>query len=293
MKRSLSVLLTVIFASLLIVTCTACINKKQSGELKTETYEVTGATSFKIEHVSLKKDGFGTGPTVEFVNDGGDPSVTVTMQESLFKYVKLDQKNNAITFSGSRLYTYETDYDVTLTVKNCVFNDIRLSGATKGTADSGCIGENFSLDLSGASSFRTGSLALKNFDLEASGASSVVFESIVCPSVKIDLSGASFFSATEIDATDIDADESGASSVSISGGVATKASVKCSGASSFKAQELVTNETKVKLSGASSVYVCVNSSLTGSASGASDVYYKGEAQVSVDTSGSSQVHKIS
>lgn len=293
MKRSFLMLLTIIFATLIILTCTACVSKKQSGELKTETYQVTDVTSFKVENVSLRKDGSGFGPTVEFICDGGEPSVTVTMQESLFRYVKLKQNDKAIVFSGNKLHRYVTDYDVTLIVKNCVFTDIRLSGASKASADSKCIGENFSLDISGASSFQSGILALKSFDLDASGASNAVFESIVCPDIDLDLSGASMFSATEISSSDIDADESGASRIAIAGGAATKVSVDCSGASMFDAKNLITSETKIDISGASTVYVTANSSLTGRASGSSNVYCKGDAIASVSTSGGSQAQKIS
>lgn len=292
MKRVLVFLFVVLFTASLALLCTGCVMKTVKGELVTETYSIDAADSFIVKDLSMKVSGEGIGPTVDFVTDGGAPEVVVTMQKGMFDTVKLNQNGKKLTFSGKKRYVYLTDYDVKVTVKNCVFTDIELHGAVKATVEDGCLGSDVALDLSGASSLKGKTLTCNTFDLNESGASNVTFDTVVCAQMTADLSGASTFAVTTITVENaIVADASGASRYGFTNGAVPTLSVDLSGASSFDAIDVLTTTVTVDASGASLLKITCNGTITGDASGASTVEYKGAAATNVDTSGGSNVRK--
>ena len=293
MKRFLLLTLIFVFALTIAVLCTGCVVKTVKGELVTETCSLEGADSFVLKDLSMKVSGEGIGPTVEFVTDGGAPSATISMQEGMFDTVKLQQNGRNLVFSGKKRYIYLTDYEVKIVVKNCVFNSIDLSGATKATAEEGCLGGNLFVDLSGASRLEGKTIVGDSLNFDLSGASSLSFSSVTCSKMTLDLSGASTFTCPLVTAADINADLSGASKVSFTAGEANSLDVDLSGASNFDSPEFIVKTVHVDASGASKVAFTANDgTITGDASGASTVEYKGTASQSVDVSGGSSVKNV-
>ena len=293
MKRILPAILIVVLAAF-AAALGGCVVKKQTGELTEKTYSVDAIDSFSVENLSLQKTDGSFGPTVVFVNDGGEREITVSMQKSMFDTVTPRQTEKKFVLSGKSNYVYLTDYDVKIVVKNCVLTKIGLHGAAQGTADSASLGENVGLELSGAARFVAEDVACHSFRLNASGASNAVFRSVVCSTMKTDLSGASAFRADLVTVTDsIDAEGSGGSEYSFTAGGAQTISVDLSGASRFHALAfVVTDAATIDLSGASSLKLTVNGTLDGSASGASSVEYRGSATADVNKSGGSTVRNV-
>ena len=293
MKRALLLILILLFAVTVAMLCVGCVVKKQSGEIVTETYTVTDADAFVLKNLSMKVSGKGIGPKVQFVSDGGETSVTVTMQKSMFDTVKLTQTGKKIIFSGNKRYVYITDYDVNGVVKNCVLNTIDLSGATTATADDGCLGSDLYIDLSGASRLDGTSVTCNAFNADLSGASKLSLTGISCSAMTVDLSGASSLTASTVTANNIHADISGASHISFTTGSANTMHLDASGASTFGSIDFAVQTTYADVSGASTLSLtCNGGTITGDASGASHIEYKGTATVSVDTSGTSSIRNV-
>ena len=126
------------------------------------------------------------------------------------------------------------------------------------------------LEISGASSVKTGNISTKNLKIELSGASS--FDgNITVENAYLDLSGASSMHIT---------------------GSASVAKIDASGASNLKGYDLKTNFCKLEASGASQVKIFVLKELSAEATGGSSVYYKGDCTVrESDASGGASIKR--
>lgn len=114
--------------------------------------------------------------------------------------------------------------------------------------------EIYSVDLSGASSFVSNSIDLKNqdFEVQLSGASSFAVEKMICKELDLSLSGASSAYISELEAELTKASCSGASGAVLVGHTSS-VDFKCSGASNITANHLTSETGSVRASGASNI----------------------------------------
>ncbi|MBR4800721.1 MAG: DUF2807 domain-containing protein [Clostridia bacterium] len=292
MKRLFFASFVIIFAIAIAITCVSCTTSRQRGDYVTKTYSVSDVHTVCVENLSLKKDGSTFGATVEFVCDGGEPSISLSMQESMFDTVKLNQYGQSVVVSGKKGCVYITDYDVKITVKNCVLTEIDLSYGCVATADAASLGDNLSIDLSGGSRLTAKTATCGAFELEASGGSRAVFDSISCSNMTVDLSGGSTFASSSVTSTSLRVEASGGSRTTFDVGSSESVSLEFSGASTFAGPRFNGETVSVDLSGGSRVNVSCSGRITGNASGGSTVEYQGAATVNVDTSGGSSVNRV-
>jgi len=202
-------------------------------------------------------------------------SVIIRAEESLFDYVE-------VTKSGSELKIYLnprhifTDFTIgekTLKAEITMpaIDELRLSGASRGTITGFKSRNDFTIDISGASRLEIVDCEFGNADIEVSGASEV---------------------SGNITTGDIEFEVSGASSAKLSG-TADEIVLDVSGASKADMTDFPVQDADIELSGASEATLNVKRRLDIELSGASRLYFYGNPDIGKqDVSGASTIkHK--
>jgi hypothetical protein len=235
-RRTLAVLL---LAASSLSSCDVVLGEQGSGEIVTRRLDLPA----EVQRIELA-DAFRATITV----GTKEPSATVAIDDNLLDRldVEIDGDTVAIDIEGRVR-------DATLRVAIGVIRlrELRLSGASHATVEEGLgLTDDVTVEGSGASEVRLGSVDLDEFD--------------------ISLSGASKLSGARGGANQITADVSGASTLALFG--------------------VEADEARVDVSGASHAAVTVRDRLEATASGASTVVYQGDPDHVVrDESGASSI----
>jgi len=235
-----------------------------SGEVITEEKDFAGFT-----HVDV-----GSAFEVE-INKSDSFSVIISADESLFDYVEVSKIGETLKIYLKPRHIF-TDFTIgakTLKAEITMpaLYGLQISGASKGTITGFKSSDDFSLDVSGASSLETVDIEVDDVTFDVSGAS-----------------GAS----GDMTADDVQFVVSGASSIELSGS-ADSITLEVSGASRVDLSDFPLDDADVELSGASEVTINVKGRLDTSLSGASRLYFYGNPTMGeTDVSGASTIkHK--
>ncbi|MDR3679658.1 MAG: DUF2807 domain-containing protein [Flavipsychrobacter sp.] len=177
--------------------------------------------------------------------DGATPSIQLYGYENLLKYIKTEVKNNTLsvyTVEGTEL---NTDQKIKVVITLPSMSSLSLSGATDGVIHGIVKGNDFKLEVSGASDVVADNVSVTNFSTEISGAAKV----------------------------------------KVNGGTVESANYELSGAAVLNAFNLVTNTTTVELSGTGIANVNAQKTLDAHLSGIGAIRYKGHPAVTSEKSG--------
>jgi hypothetical protein len=182
----------------------------------------------------------------------------ITVQEGATPMVRVDGYENVLTHimakvQGNKLKIY-TDLDETWEI-DC--DDVVVHITVPAMA---------SLSLSGAP------------DADIHG-------NIAGDQFKLDISGASTVTIDNINVNDFSSEISGAAEIKVKGGTVKRAAYEVSGAGKIIAFPLKTEETSASISGAGKGEVTASQKLMASISGAGQIKYKGHPSVSKEVSG--------
>ena len=235
-----------------------------SEEVITEKKEFTGFTSvdagsaFEVE--ITRSDSF---------------SVVISAEESLFDYVEVTKTGNELKIYLNPRHIF-TDFTIgakTLKAEITMpaIDELRLSGASRGTITGFRSTSDFDADVSGASKLEIVDCQVGNADIEVSGASKI---------------------SGNVTAADIEFEVSGASTAELSG-TADDMALDVSGASKANMADFLVRDADVEVSGASEATVNVKGKLDIELSGASRLYFYGNPNIGrQDVSGASTIkHK--
>lgn len=161
------------------------------------------------------------------IAQGDEYSVAVTVNENILPYLRVEQQGGTLTIGLENLWNYG---NVTLEAEITMpeLRRIHLSGASNGTVTGFASNENFSANLSGASSL-AGDIAAGDVDLEGSGAAKIELTGSG-ENLRLNLSGASNAELGDFPVQDADVEASGASNALIN--PAGRLNANASGASS-------------------------------------------------------------
>lgn len=195
--------------------------------------------------------------------------VSITLDDNLFEYLDIAKRGDRDTLyiglDPSHSYRSITHRAI-ITMPD--LRGLEFSGASKGDISGFSSSEDFSVDLSGASS-----LAMANMS---------------AGDIKFDISGASRVTG-DIIASDADFDISGASRVELEG-LAEDIVINASGASSVELDNFPVDDADVNLSGASRATINLDGELDANLSGGSNLQYIGQPTLgSIDISGGSTI----
>jgi len=202
-------------------------------------------------------------------------STTISADESFFDYIAVSKEGKTLRISLNPRHTF-TDFTLqakTLKAKVTMpaLYGLHLSGASKGTVTGFKSSEDFSLDVSGASSLDIDDIEVDDVEFEISGASKV---------------------SGNMTADDTEFEVSGASNVEL-GGSASNVILKASGASKVDLADFPLDNADARLSGASEATLNVSGRLDFALSGASRLYFLGNPTMGkVSVTGASTIkHK--
>jgi len=199
-------------------------------------------------------------------------TVSVTADVAVLPYVRVEESEGTleIYIKDSYRFVKGTGNVSVCLPANDRLDEVELSGASSFVSEKPLYASSFSVDASGASSFKADIFAHDEISIELSGAAEAV---------------------SSLKAYSVEVDAGGASSAKLSG-EAESMSVEASGASTVSSRNKRISAGKVRcsVSGASCLYVNCTSRIVGTASGASDVHYGNPGAVSdVSSSGASTV----
>lgn len=253
-------LVAVLTAAALLLGCTITGVE----EVTTEEKDITDFTYVDIEGAF----------DVEIVQSDSF-SIIISADESFFDYVAVSKEGETLRIYINPRHTF-TDFTLearTLKAKITmpVLYGLRLSGLCKGTITGFRSSEDFSLDLSGASSVDIDDIEVKNVEFEVSGASEIT---------------------GSMNASDGKFKVSGASKLELEGS-ANFIILSVSGASKINLADFLLNSADVNLSGASEATVHVSGRLDSVLSAASRLYFQGNPTMgNINISGASTIkHK--
>lgn len=212
-----------------------------SGEMVTREYQLQSA-----ERLELVAE---NGVQVEYLV--GEPAATLTMQENLFDYVTVDEKDGKVSVVFDRMNTYRfgSNKVPVLTLSAPTLSEVEIEGAAEWLQGDVIEGDRFELRIAGA----------------ATG-------------------------AMDLAAQELKMEVAGASNVQLSGS-ADHADIGISGASDVQARDLVTQTADIRLAGAGNAEITCEQRLYVSISGVGKVSYWGEAEVEKSVSGMGTVEK--
>ena len=202
-------------------------------------------------------------------------SVIVSADESFFDYVAVSKEGETLRIYLNPRHTF-TDFTLqarTLKAKITMpaLYGLHLSGATKGTVSGFKSPQDFSLDVSGASSLDMDDIEVDDAEFKISGASKV---------------------SGSMSADDAEFEVSGASKIELKGS-ADDIILNASGASKVNLADFPLDDADVKLSGASEVTVNAKGRLDCALSAASSLYFLGNPTMgNISVTGASTIkHK--
>ncbi len=212
-----------------------------SGNLNTEEFNFSDFTRVDVGYAF----------EVE-ITQSASYSVSITADDNLFQYIQISKSGETLEIRLKTGNYISTTRKAKITMPDLYGLD--LSGATRGTVQGFSSSEDFSVDLSGASTLDMSGMSAGNIDFDISGASRV---------------------SGDITADDADFDVSGASRVELEGS-ASDIGINASGASSVELAAFPVNNAEVNLSGASTGTVNLHGRLDVDLSGASNLGYIGQ-----------------
>ena len=281
---------------LLVLALSACSfgSRKDAavnGEVKKKTVEGE-ASSLTVENIHLKTGGRSYGPKVELLSDGGTRRVEVQAQESLLDAIVIKFSGGSLRIVAAQDADYLTGEPVVLRLYNYSFQKMSFSGACEVSADTvGSREKDLEIILSGASSFRIGTLSAKKLTTDVSGAGALTADEMTMEHFKLDLSGASALSCGACTvSTKCDWHVSGASHMTLAG-TGKELFAVVAGASTVKSFDFVQESCVITVSGASTLECHMTQSLGGSVLHASAVYYKGDPETAVEVGSSAVLQK--
>lgn len=195
--------------------------------------------------------------------------VSITVDEALYEYLKIDQRGNTLRIGLKPNYTYTgTKQQAVIHLPD--LHRLELSGASKAVVNGFSVSHSLDFELSGASQMELGPTMAGNSDFELSGASRVN-GNIQMDDGNFDLSGAS---RLELEGSGDDI------------------SIKASGASNVRLHDFPVNTAGVDLSGASRAVIKVSDRMDVSLSGGSSLEYSGDPKLgSLNVSGGSSINQ--
>ena len=163
------------------------------------------------------------------ITQGDEYSVAVTTNENVAPYLRVEQSGGTLSLGLENLWNFR---NVTLEAEITVpaLRGVSLSGASHGTISGFSSDENFSANLSGASSLR-GDITAGDADLEGSGAARIELTG-AGNDLRLHLSGASNAELGDFPVQGADVEASGASHALVN--VAGRLHADASGASSIR-----------------------------------------------------------
>jgi hypothetical protein len=218
MRRTVAVLALAV--SLLATGCSGIVGERGSGDLVTETREVTPFTGIDVSRAI----------EVEVTVAAGDASVEIIYDDNLVDGIEVSVRDDVLFIDADRNMRPSSGAKVLVRVQS--LDRIAASGASEVTV--------------------TGTVAAEDVELRASGASRIEIATLDAGSLTVTASGASNVTVDAGNVGDADLDISGASHVDLDAEVAT-ALVDVSGAS--RARLMRTDEVTGDASGASKVVV--------------------------------------
>jgi len=195
--------------------------------------------------------------------------VSITIDEVLYEYLKIDQRGNTLRIGLKPNYTYTgTKQQAVIYLPD--LHRLELSGASRAVVSGFSVSHSLDFELSGASQMELGPTMAGNSDFELSGASRV--------NGYIQMDDGNF-------------DLSGASRLELSGS-GDDISIKASGASNVRLPDFPVNTVEVDLSGASRAVIKVSDRMDVNLSGASRLEYSGDPKLgSLNVSGGSSINR--
>jgi hypothetical protein len=253
-----------VVALLLLVAAAGC-GSSSGGEVvgssavTTKAYDLNGFTAVRVDN-----DFSAT------VSRGDAFKVSVTVNENLVKYLKVEVKGDTLHIGLDPTVKYR-------------LTDLRADITMPGVGGA---------EVSGASdAYLTGFSSGGTLDLKASGAGQLSIKDVKAGAVTFDGSGGSRIEG-QLACDDLSGVASGGSTVTM-GGSASTAKLEASGGSKLLMNRFAMQDTSVKLSGASQAAVLVNGTLDVDLSGASKLDYYGPAQLGkTSVTGASQITHI-
>ena len=188
----------------------------------TEEKDVADITSVKVE-----------GTFEVEITRSDSFSITISADENFYDYVAVSKEGETLRIYLNPRHTF-TDFTLqarTLEAKITMpaLHGLQLSGASKGTVSGFKSSDDFSLDISGASSVDLDDIAVGDVELIVSGSSKVT-GNLNADDVELDISGASKVEL-QGSANILVLDASGASEVNLAGFTLNNATARLSGAS--------------------------------------------------------------
>ena len=238
--------------------------RKSSGDVITEAKDFAGFTRVAVEGTFDVK-----------ITQSESYSIIISADEEFYDYVAVTKEGDTLRIYLNPRHTFT---DFTLLAKTLkaeitmpVLYGLELSGASEGTV--------------------SGFKSSDDFSLNVSGASSCTIDDSVAGDIEVEISGASQVNGI-VDARDIDFKVSGASNVDLEGS-ANNITLDASGASNIELEEFPINNARVDLSGASKATVNVKGRLDCMLSAASRLYFLGNPTMgNVNVTGASTIkHK--
>jgi hypothetical protein len=230
-----------------------------SGDTVEQSYEFSGFTRIST--------GWAFDVTV---TEAKSYAVTVSVDDNLQEYLDVYKDGDTlhITMKHGRTYS-NTHLEAEVKLPRLVA--LTLSGASKGSVSGFATGDDFKLEVSGASRATLSDMTVEEFRLEVSGASRA--------EGSINAEGDARFEA------------SGASTIKLSGS-AEDAEIRVSGASTADLEDFAVRNADAEVSGASNATVNASGTLSAEVSGASHLYYTGSPKLgNIETSGASSVDR--
>ncbi len=259
-KAIIPIILVAILATVLLPGCAAV----SLGKIVSEEKDFSDFTNVEVEGAFYVK-----------IVQSASFKTTVSSNENFFDYIVVSREGDTLRIYLNPRHAFTDFTPGAKTLKAAItlpaLRGLRLSGATNATITGFKSSENFSLDVSGASSLDMRDIEVGNAKFEISGASKITGDMKAV--------------ATEFEI-------SGASKVELKGS-ANNIVLNISGASNAKLADFILNDANVKLSGASEATLNLKEKLDCVLSAASTLYFFGNPTVgNVQVTGASTIkHK--
>jgi hypothetical protein len=252
MHKLLSLVILVVLLGVLAAGCTLV----GSGPIVEKEYDYTGFTKIEISH-DFQYD----------ISQADNYSLTVSTHKNLVDSLDVSKSGHTLSIGFRPGAVAHSDARAIITLPDLEI--LEVSGASKGKVRGFNSGNDFNLQVSGASQADI-DLEAGNTEIEISGASKVS-GSLKAGETRINITGASH--------CDLE-------------GVAERTRIEASGASGANLPDLLLQDTSVKLSGASNATINTTGKLDIEVSGASTLNYYGNPRMgNMDISGASQIHQ--
>ena len=262
-KLSLITLLIALVVGIVAVEARTLI--QPSKKIVTKSYKVSNFDELKVRSVY----------DVEYEQTSGNTwSVEITAPDNIMPYVEVRRSGSCLILALKKDLSTRGDYKLKAKIKAPALVDIELSGASSfKTGKINLAGRELEIDATGASEFDFKAIVASKFDVDLSGASTLKVGSVSATDINVDAAGASNVDMRGVSTSDTSLQASGASDIDIAGKTESLI-VKASGASKVQTDALRTASGKLEARGASDIKAAVANVLYQRASGASTITNK-------------------